>query len=218
MFFDSASEISAIASRTGAAVFVVPDGISVNLPGAIIVQPEEKASITIDQIRRMMRQVELRQTKDIYVVIRPADKMNLEAANAFLKSLEEPGEKVHFVLITSKPSMLLPTVLSRTFLYILSVNEDSLADTDKVIRDLAKKLIVARGAELVAVAEEIAKKKGGVREYALSVVGTGIGMLQKSYFLTRKEALLVRLTRFIDVYEALSRNGHVKLQIVAGLM
>src|SRR6201999_3807744 len=36
------------------------------------------------------------------------------AANALLKTLEEPGQKTHFILLTSQPEALLPTILSRT--------------------------------------------------------------------------------------------------------
>lgn len=47
------------------------------------------------------------------VLIDPAQAMNGIAANALLKSLEEPGEGVTFLLITERPEMLLPTIRSR---------------------------------------------------------------------------------------------------------
>lgn len=39
---------------------------------------------------------------------------NNEAANVLLKTLEEPWEKTLFLLVSAKPEMLLPTILSRT--------------------------------------------------------------------------------------------------------
>lgn len=42
-----------------------------------------------------------------------ADLMRTEAANAFLKLLEEPGPQTVFVLTTNRPDRLLPTILSR---------------------------------------------------------------------------------------------------------
>ena len=42
-----------------------------------------------------------------------ADRMTEEAANAFLKILEEPSPTTLFILITDKPSALLPTIVSR---------------------------------------------------------------------------------------------------------
>lgn len=42
-----------------------------------------------------------------------ADRLNDNAANAFLKTLEEPAEKTLFLLVTDKADALLPTVISR---------------------------------------------------------------------------------------------------------
>jgi len=47
------------------------------------------------------------------VVIHPAESMNTNAANALLKSLEEPPSGLLFILVTHKPQQLLPTILSR---------------------------------------------------------------------------------------------------------
>lgn len=47
------------------------------------------------------------------VLIDPAQAMNGVAANALLKSLEEPGDRVVFLLVSERPEMLLPTIRSR---------------------------------------------------------------------------------------------------------
>lgn len=47
------------------------------------------------------------------VVIYPADRMNMEAANTLLKTLEEPAGAVRFVLATEAAHALLPTLRSR---------------------------------------------------------------------------------------------------------
>lgn len=46
-------------------------------------------------------------------VIHPAEHMNVAAANALLKTLEEPPPRVLLLLVTHQPGRLLPTVLSR---------------------------------------------------------------------------------------------------------
>jgi DNA polymerase III, gamma/tau subunits len=46
-------------------------------------------------------------------VILFADRLNESAANAFLKTLEEPAERVLFLLVTAAPENLLPTIISR---------------------------------------------------------------------------------------------------------
>ena len=43
-----------------------------------------------------------------------ADRMQPEAANAFLKSLEEPGPNTLYLLLTDQPDAILPTIVSRT--------------------------------------------------------------------------------------------------------
>lgn len=47
------------------------------------------------------------------VLIWPADEMTTEASNALLKTLEEPGQGLHFILVSAHPAKLLPTVRSR---------------------------------------------------------------------------------------------------------
>ena len=86
MFFDDLSQITKIASHTGTSIFVVPNTTTINIKNAIILTPQEKSVITIDQIRSVIERLNVKQLKDQYVIIRPADKMNEESANAFLNS------------------------------------------------------------------------------------------------------------------------------------
>ena len=220
MFFDSAEQIKEIASRTGCAIFVAPKDVPVEISGAILLQPEEKSIITIEQVRNVISRLSVKQFNDVFVLVRPADLLGEDAANAFLKNLEEPKEKVHFVLITDSPSRLLPTILSRAEIYFLrqkyAVDGDLTADAK--MRDLAKRLIVAKPAELVKIADEMTKKKDGVRAYVLSVLGTTIEMLFKSYFKTEKSVFVEKIPKFLACYDAIERNGHIKLHLVADLI
>lgn len=47
------------------------------------------------------------------VILLEADYLRVEAANAFLKVLEEPGQQTIFILTSSRPEKLLPTIVSR---------------------------------------------------------------------------------------------------------
>lgn len=71
--------------------------------------------ITIDQIRALSGFMSLSTHRNGYriVLIHPAEAMNPHAANALLKTLEEPFGKTLFLLVTHKPHQLLPTILSR---------------------------------------------------------------------------------------------------------
>lgn len=220
MFIDSVEDIERIAGKTGTSVFVVPDGVEVKLPQALILVPEEKSVITIEQVREVLRLLNVKQTAERFVMIRPAEALGEEAANAILKNLEEPGEKVHFVLVTGAPSRLLATILSRAAVYFLKTPPDVNAGVmvDERVKMLAKQLMTASQKEIVAVAEEICKKKDGVRAYALTVLAAAIEISYKSYFITGKMAFVAKLPGLIAAYEAVERNGHVKLQLVANLI
>ncbi|MBR2640903.1 hypothetical protein IKD49_00370 [Candidatus Saccharibacteria bacterium] len=219
MFFDNIGEVLNIAKRCSTAVFVVPDSISVDIKNAIILKPEQKSVITVEQIRDVLKTVSNKQIHDQFIIIRPADLMSDVAANAILKNLEEPVEKIHFLLITENVSRLLPTVLSRASIYFLRKNEtlDSQLVVDDKIRDLAKRLLSAKPRELSEIVDEITRKKDGVRGYALSVIGVAIEILYKSYFLTSKDIFVNKIPKFLAAYDGVSKNGHVKLQILANL-
>ncbi len=47
------------------------------------------------------------------VIVEDADRLTDEASNAFLKTLEEPPARTHFILVSSAPQRLLITILSR---------------------------------------------------------------------------------------------------------
>ncbi len=70
--------------------------------------------VKIESIREMIQFTALTSwVPHRFVVINHVERMTLQAANAVLKTLEEPPEGVHFVLITSNLSQVLPTIRSR---------------------------------------------------------------------------------------------------------
>lgn len=72
-------------------------------------------SIRIKQIRAMQKRLITRPTLGSRraIIIDPADDMEKAAANALLKSLEEPPVGTFFLLVTHRPARLLPTIRSR---------------------------------------------------------------------------------------------------------
>ncbi len=217
MYFEDLTKIPDISRKTNCVIFVLPNEKEVEIPRALVLKPEEKSVITVEQVREIIGKVSTRQIADQFIVIRPAEKLSEVATNAFLKNLEEPNEKIHYILITDKPSKLLPTVLSRARIYHLreKMNEDIFGDEkDKA---LAKRLMVAKPNDLILIAEEISKKKTGSRAEALKIVGLTIEMLYKSYFITGKEVFVRKLPRFLTLYENLEQNGHIKLHFIADL-
>lgn len=72
-------------------------------------------AITVEDIRRIARFLQQTASDNGWriVIIDPADDMNRNAANAVLKTLEEPPVKTLFILISHNPGRLLPTIRSR---------------------------------------------------------------------------------------------------------
>jgi len=71
--------------------------------------------VTIDQMREMMREIQLKPTEAGYkvAIIAGADRLNGAAANSFLKTLEEPPPKSVLILLSTEPGRILETILSR---------------------------------------------------------------------------------------------------------
>ncbi len=87
-----------------------------NHPDVSWLRPESKSRvITMDVIRELMQTVNLKPTVAAFKVgvIVAADRLNVQAANAFLKTLEEPPPKSLLILLTTEPQRLLETILSR---------------------------------------------------------------------------------------------------------
>lgn len=84
-------------------------------PDVTVVRPEDRTVITIEQIRDLGAGASRRAYEGRIKawILDPADLMQEPAANAFLKTLEEPAGATLFILVTTAPSALLPTVRSR---------------------------------------------------------------------------------------------------------
>jgi DNA polymerase III subunit delta' len=87
-----------------------------NHPDVSWIRPESKSRvITIDVMRQLMQTVNLKPTVAAFKVgvIVAADRLNVQAANAFLKTLEEPPPRSLLILLTTEPQRMLETIISR---------------------------------------------------------------------------------------------------------
>jgi DNA polymerase III subunit delta' len=85
-------------------------------PDFIEVHPiEDSKLIRVEQVRELSEQLVLTSHGGgaTVALISPADSMNANAANALLKSLEEPRAAVTLILVSATPSRLPATILSR---------------------------------------------------------------------------------------------------------
>jgi len=78
-------------------------------------RPEDRKSIGIDAVRETCEQLAMTSLRGGHrvAIIAPAQLMTIAAQNALLKTLEEPAPRTLLVLVTSRPSGLLPTLRSR---------------------------------------------------------------------------------------------------------
>lgn len=130
-------------------------------PDRLVVEPEEQGkAIRIDVIRQLadfMGQTAQQGGRKV-VILHPAEAMNLNAANALLKSLEEPSAETYLLLVSDQPSRLLPTIRSRCRVQSLITpsHSDAMAWLSQSLPDLdaeqhAALLLMAGGAPLRAV-------------------------------------------------------------------
>ncbi len=122
-------------------------------PAQIGRRTPETQDISIDQVRTLVlarASFPPHEGRAKVFIVRRVDELSTAAANALLKTLEEPGKNTHFVLLTSQPDSLLSTIRSRT----QRVRFAPLPD------QIVAQLLVLQGVE-ASVAQEIAALSGG---------------------------------------------------------
>jgi DNA polymerase-3 subunit delta' len=83
-------------------------------PDVTLIQPEEKAHIVIEQVRQIRQELALRPNQGRWrVVIVRADLLTENAADALLKTLEEPNPQVILILTTYDVEAVPETIVSR---------------------------------------------------------------------------------------------------------
>lgn len=136
------------------------------------VAPESKSRrIVIDQMRTMEQALQMKpmcgRTK--VAVIRDADRLQPQAANAFLKTLEEPPPGCHIFLLTALPDAVLETIVSRCIAVPLRPEAGAGPSTEggAVREALAAALVKSGGPDLASAmrfTRTVQKAIVGVRE------------------------------------------------------
>jgi DNA polymerase-3 subunit delta' len=122
-------------------------------PAALGRKSPETQDLSIDQVRTLVLARAAfgpHEGRAKVFIVRRAEEMSIAASNALLKTLEEPGARTHFVLLSATPDALLPTIRSRT----QRVRFGALPDA------VVTELLVGRGVE-AARAKDIAVLAGG---------------------------------------------------------
>lgn len=90
--------------------------LSGNHPDVLLVGPEGKQTLGIDQVRPLKEELAKSPVESSrrFFFINEAQKLTLSAANGLLNLLEEPIAPVVTILITNNSDQILPTIRSRT--------------------------------------------------------------------------------------------------------
>ncbi len=87
-------------------------------PRILIVEPEDKNSIIIDQVRQIKDYLAYTKSSSAdlqkIVIINNSELLTVDAQNSLLKILEEPPKQVLIILTTTNAQILLPTINSRS--------------------------------------------------------------------------------------------------------
>lgn len=90
-----------------------PRFIKLELGGSLLGSEKEKTEIGIKEVQEMRRRLSLKAAGWQVVMVADAEHLSHDASGALLKILEEPGERVLFIFVSSRPLYILPTIRSR---------------------------------------------------------------------------------------------------------
>ncbi|MDE6232851.1 MAG: DNA polymerase III subunit delta [Lachnospiraceae bacterium] len=100
--------------------------ISGNHPDIKYITHEKPNVIAVDEVREQINndiQIKPYSSRYKIYIVDEAEKMNLQAQNALLKTIEEPPEYGIIILLTSNSEMFLPTILSRCVMLNMKLME-----------------------------------------------------------------------------------------------
>ena len=147
---------------------------NISHPDFLLLAPEEDSrNIKIEQVKEIIRQSAFAPVLSKYKVciVDGADKMTADAANSFLKLLEEPPQGWVIILIATAENALLSTILSRVVR--LRFNP---VDVALVKQLLQKQQLTEQEAEVIARVSE-------------GSAGTALALSEQQFFDCRKQAL-----------------------------
>jgi DNA polymerase-3 subunit delta' len=166
----------------------------------------------IDQVRQdIIQPMSLAKGEGRYKVniLIDAEKMREEAANAFLKLLEEPPPQTVFLLTTNRPDQLLPTILSRC----------QQLRFDPLLPDTIEKALVDREQMEPEAASMLARMADGSYSRALELAENDALMTSRELVLDFFRAAYTQKVESLDrCIQELQNQGRERVKSVLRLM
>lgn len=144
----SVLEAAKVIFNDGAQEYQLSQGVH---PDFRLVQPEEEKDIKVEVVRDLLDQARVQPSRATLkmFVIDGADHMTIAAANALLKVLEEPPERVRFFLLAEQLEDVLPTIRSRCAIVRYNKLSEAflMSKIEHHVDDQSKALVYCRLAE-----------------------------------------------------------------------
>jgi len=221
MYFDGIDQIEQIAVQSNFCIFEISprNNQSGILPKAVHISREKNdAEIKIEAIRNIDELTSTKQSKDLIIVVEEAELINIKAANAFLKKLEEPNEHIRYVLLTTKLNTILPTIKSRAFCYKLKQEPFDKDKIDIKLRSKVKEFISAKPEDLSKLAKAYNDDKKAGRLKALELCEATTELCLNTFLETGNKAFLDKAERAAAAHDAIKANGNIRIQLIACML
>lgn len=168
-----------------------------NHPDIIYVRHEKPNTISVDDIRLQINQdIAVKPYSSPYkiYIVDDAEKMNIQAQNALLKTIEEPPSYGVILLLTTNADAFLPTILSRCIRLDL-----------KPVADAKLKDFLMKKCGVVDYQADICV------DFSQGIVGKAITLASSSHFNEIKDAALqlVKRVKDIDLSEMIAAVKHI---------
>ena len=140
-----------------------------NQPDVIWVQHEKANLITVSEIREQVcNTMDIKPFASPYkiYIVPEAEKMNEQAQNALLKTIEEPPEYGVVILLTSNITALLPTIQSRCL--IMEFRPLSNSIVEEFLRNLGKAMRYAKSEDFIETKDMILNLLRHVQDMTVS--------------------------------------------------
>lgn len=161
---------------------------ALNHPDVHSLAPESKSrKLVIEQFRELEHALRMHAHRGGHkmAIVFEADRMMPQAANAFLKTLEEPPKNTHILLLSEHPEQLLETILSRCVaVQLRSTGKPERSQQEVAVSELLSRFYETRKADLQGglwLAQQFQQLLGSAKGTIQSAAATAFKAEEKQY-------------------------------------
>lgn len=225
MHFDGVDKIETLAAASGFSIFELSpkQDQSLILPNSYHVTPTQtkdstSESIKKDDIEKAFEVANKKQNMDFFIVIERAELLTHSSENKILKQLEEPGQNLHYVFLTTNATLLLPTIKSRAFCYVQNKTPFNPESIDIKTRAKVKELIQAQPKDLKGIIDPLTKDSKTGRIKTLEFLQCAAELCLESYYKTGNKLFLDKAQKAANAYQAINESGNIRIQFIANML